>query len=200
MQRQVQQLLTQQKPTDADVAALVQLVKSQKQIIKKLTENTTSFSTRIDGIQEENYVLYDIIQETEARLDEKIAAQPCTSHPTSAPQSDTINQLQSQISSLLSKIESTQVEVNKSNLIIYGVPESESGTESDHDLFSKIAPLLPPTSESSPVTICTSRMGKPRPDQNAQNRPRPVKVTFPNFATSRQYGNPDFPSKARHMQ
>jgi len=91
--------------TDADVAALVHLVKSQNELIVQLTENSTDFSTRIDGIQEENYCLYDIIHETEVRLDEKITARLCTFHPTSPPQSDTINQVQSQTSNLLSKLE-----------------------------------------------------------------------------------------------
>jgi len=72
------------------------------------------------------------------------------------------------------------VEINKYNLIYYGVPEAES--DSDSELSTKIFPL-PPSPESTPVTIATNRIGKKKRSTESPNRPRPVKINFPNLVT-----------------
>jgi hypothetical protein len=121
---------------------------------------------------------------------ENIPAHLCTVNPVNiyTPETyrETIHQIKTDVSNLSSQLQSLQVETQKCNLIFYGVPEEEE-SESDNKLLSKIENIfekglrLSPKSSSS--SISTARLGKAKAHEpNSNNRPRPVKVNFPNMA------------------
>jgi len=174
---------------------ILDLTKLHKADMESILKTLTSLQEFIDkrclevfkGIAEEQANFNQRLKQLEA-LEEKFrnpkSAPPCSSPSAPAPPPETTRKRENELSELISKVDLMQIEINKNNLIYYGVPESESETGSD--LFSKIASLLPTLSESesSPVTIYSTRIGKKKEhDPQILSRPRPVKVNFPNRAS-----------------
>jgi len=119
------------------------------------------------------------LEALEKKFQNPISAPLCTSQ--AALLSETKSKVEKEPSEIISKVYSMQIEINKNNLIYYGVPESEAETGSE--LFSKIVPLLPTPVESSPVTIYSNRIGKKNAHDPKTLSRRPVKVNFPNLAS-----------------
>jgi len=181
----VQQLLTRQKETEEKVKKLTQQLGTHQEFLSKISNH---FFSQENGeiiwnwandaaVYVEKTTGKDVLFEDKNFWQILLSAHPCKSNLTPVPSENTDSKSEKEIPNLISKLDYMQMEINKHNLIYYGVSESE--TENESDLFSKIVPLLPP-SESSPVTIYTTRVGKKK--ENGPNRPRLVKVNFPNLA------------------
>jgi len=135
-----------------------------EKVFKGIADVQTNFNKRLEAL--------------EAKFQNPTSAPLCT--PQNVPLSTTSN-AEKELSEIISKVDNMQIEINKNNLIYYGAPESESETGSE--LFSKIAPLLP-SRDPVPVTILVTRIGRKKDqDPKLPNRPRPVKVNFPNLVS-----------------